>query len=97
MISSGDKYAVDAVNALFNSFGSSSNDISNIIKYDAYSKYAAKLQNPVAFADPLTSIYETGKVLTDNTPITYYKNDATLSTVEEFKSLVYSSFKSNFA
>lgn len=88
-----DKAGTDAVNFLFNAFGGSGNAISNIIKFNAYTSYLNDF-NTADYQDALTSIYETGKVLTDNTPISFY-DDSKLLSFDEFKTLVHFSYGSN--
>ena len=91
-----DTKAFDAINFTFNAFGASGNDMSNIIKYKTYEQY---IQNDVStleteFSEPLTSIYKTNKVISDTTPLSYYKN-AALPTSRDYIDLINSIYKSN--
>ncbi|MDE6476713.1 MAG: hypothetical protein K2L48_00705 [Mycoplasmoidaceae bacterium] len=70
--------------------------MTNIIKYKTFEQYtendATRLETE--FSEPLTSIYKTDKVISDSTPLSYYKNDA-LPTANDYISLINNIYKSN--
>lgn len=85
-----DEKTHDAINFVYNAFGGSGSDMSNIIKYNAYNDYLSLGDDKFSesdFDNALTSIYKTDKVISDSTPLSYY-NNSELPTASSYKNLV---------
>lgn len=90
-----DKWANDAINAAFNAFGGS--DIfSNIVKYNAYTKYINDTQSSIEsdYANELTAIYKSSSVLTSDLPLTYYSSSKTI-TAAQLKDVINNAWNSS--
>ena len=90
-----DKWANDAINAAFNAFGGS--DIfSNIVKYNAYTKYINDTQSSIesTYANELTAIYKSSSAFTSDLPLTYYSSSKPI-TANQLKDAINNAWNSN--